>query len=302
MRIEQRDLEYFAVVAERGNLGRAAEALNLSQPALSMSLRRLERATGSKIVRRTAKGVEPTEAGETLLKHVRRLRLAHEDVLKEVSDIGQARAGHIRVGTSIGISDIRLANACAALLNEAPRVTLSVTGSNQPELLQLLRTGALDFALTSAPGPAAEDFHQERLIEDEFVVYCSRRHPLARAKQITCADLARERWANAEWDSISARRLRAVFEQHGLPPPNVALTSFTPEFRMRVVAATHLLGYNSLAVVQEASKRLQLTALRVEDWPDLKRSSAIVHRKAAYLSPAARRLIEIVKASVKGPQ
>ena len=110
MKIEQRDLEYFAVVAEHGNLGRAAEALELSQPALSMSLKRLERATGSKIVRRTAKGVELTEASGTLLRHVARLRLAHEDILKEVADIGQARAGHIRVGTSVGISDIRLAS------------------------------------------------------------------------------------------------------------------------------------------------------------------------------------------------
>jgi len=295
-------LEYFAVVAEHGNLGRAAEALELSQPALSMSLKRLERATGSKIVRRTAKGVELTEAGGTLLRHVARLRLAHEDILKEVADIGQARAGHIRVGTSVGISDIRLASASALLLNEAPRVTLSVIGSNQPELLQLLRAEELDFLLTSAIGPDAEDLHQEHMIDDEFVVYCSRRHPLAWAKRVTCANLASERWANGERNSISARRLRAVLERRGLPPPNVALTSVIPEFRLRVVAATNLLGHNSRAVVEEASKRLPLTLLRIEDWDSVKRSSAIIHRKGAYLSPAARRLIDLVKSSVQALQ
>lgn len=303
MKIEQRDLEYFAVVAEHRNLGRAAEALELSQPALSMSLRRLERVTGSKIVRRTAKGVEVTEAGAALLRNVSRLRLAHEDILKEVSDIGQGRAGHIRVGTSVGVSDLRLASACAALLGEAPRVTLSVIGGTQAETVPPLRAGQLDLLLTSAAGPDAEDLEQEHVIEDEFVVYCSRRHRLARARRVTCADLVRERWVLAgERNSFAARRLRAALEQRGLPPPNVAVTCVLPEFRLRVVASTDLLGHNSLAIVQEASRRLPLKVLRIEDWDGVRRSSAIIYRKGAYLSPAARRLIDLVKSSARPPE
>jgi DNA-binding transcriptional LysR family regulator len=300
MKIEQRDLEYFAVVAEHGNIGRAAEALELSQPALSMSLRRLERATGSKIVRRTAKGVELTEAGAALLTHVSRLRLVHDDILKEVSDIGQGRAGHLRIGTSVGLSDVRLASACSALLRETPRVTFSVIGGTQAETLPLLRAGELDLLLTSAVGPDAEDMEQEHVIEDEFVAYCSRRHRLARAKRVTCADLVRERWVLAgERNSFAARRLRAAFEQRGLPPPTVAVTSVIPEFRLRIVAATDLLGHHSLALVQEASRRLPVTMLRIEDWEGVRRSSAIIYRKGAYLSPAARRLIDILKKTVK---
>lgn len=57
MKIEPRDIQYFAVVAHLGNMGRAAEELGLSQPALSKSLRRLESAVGAKLVRRTPKGV-----------------------------------------------------------------------------------------------------------------------------------------------------------------------------------------------------------------------------------------------------
>ena len=58
--MQLRDLEYFAAVAEHGNLGRAAEALDLSQPALSKSVRRLELWAGTKLVQRTPKGVELT--------------------------------------------------------------------------------------------------------------------------------------------------------------------------------------------------------------------------------------------------
>ena len=65
--MELRDIEYFTVVAEHGNLGRAAEALGLSQPALSKSLRRLEHEIGAKLVKRTPKGVELSAEGMALL-------------------------------------------------------------------------------------------------------------------------------------------------------------------------------------------------------------------------------------------
>ena len=58
MNMDLRDVEYFAVVAQHGHLGRAAEALGLGQPALSMSLRRLEKSAQAKLVKRTPKGVE----------------------------------------------------------------------------------------------------------------------------------------------------------------------------------------------------------------------------------------------------
>ena len=108
-----RDIEYFAVVAEHGNLGRAAEALGLGQSALSKCLRRLEQSAQAKLVRRTPKGVDLTAAGVALLSHVRRLRLALDDVAHEVADVGQGRAGQLRIGTGAGLGEQLLAPACS---------------------------------------------------------------------------------------------------------------------------------------------------------------------------------------------
>ena len=69
--MELRDIEYFAVIAEHGHLGRAADVLGLSQPALSKSLRRLEQALQVKLVKRTPKGVELSAEGSVLLLRVR---------------------------------------------------------------------------------------------------------------------------------------------------------------------------------------------------------------------------------------
>jgi molybdenum-dependent DNA-binding transcriptional regulator ModE len=102
MSLDPRDLRYFAVVAEHGNLRRAAEALDLSQPGLSKCLRRLERAAGWKLVRRTPKGVELTDFGSVLLTHAKRLKLYLDDVEQEVAALGQGRAGHLRIGVIPG--------------------------------------------------------------------------------------------------------------------------------------------------------------------------------------------------------
>src|SRR5688572_24164958 len=106
--MELRDIEYFAVVAEHGNLGRAAEALGLSHPALSKSLRRLESAVEAKLVTRTPKGVEVTAEGAALLARARGLRLALQDLSREIRDIGSGRGGHVRVGVAPGVDEVLL--------------------------------------------------------------------------------------------------------------------------------------------------------------------------------------------------
>src|SRR5215510_13545130 len=97
--MELRDIEYFAVIAEHRHLGRAADALGLTHPALSKSLRRLERATNAKLVQRTARGVDVTAEGHALLAHIRGLRISLADVMREIAALSEGHAGHLRIGS-----------------------------------------------------------------------------------------------------------------------------------------------------------------------------------------------------------
>ena len=103
MNMNLRDLQYFAVVAEHRHLGRAAESLGMSQPALSMSLLRLQKFMQTKLVKRTPKGVELTTSGEAVYAHARRLRLAVEDISREVTDLGRGHAGHLRIASALSL-------------------------------------------------------------------------------------------------------------------------------------------------------------------------------------------------------
>jgi DNA-binding transcriptional LysR family regulator len=294
--MELRDIEYFAVVAEHRHLGRAAEALGLSTPALSKSLRRLEKSTQAKLVKRTPKGVELTAEGAALLSHVGRLRISLQDVAREVAELSQGRVGHLRIGANARLIDDLLTAASSALLKDAPKVTLTVTVGDNDVLVPALRTGELDLIVGAIPTAPLADLVQEHLFDDEFVVYASATHRLSSRKQLTITDLAQERWATPAANTLAWQKLHRAFEDTGLAPPKVAMVAVSISLKLRIVALTDLLGLTSRRVLREATRNLPLAELRVEELTWI-RHAGISHRKDGYLSPAARRFIELVKSA-----
>lgn len=296
--MELRDIEYFTVVAEHGHLGRAAEALGLSTPALSKSVRRLEKSMQAKLVARTPKGVELTAEGSALLAHVRPLRLSLHDIAREIADLSEGRSGHLRLGSAPNAAEYLLPMAFGTLLREAPVATVSLTVADDAALLPVLRNGQLDLSVTSLGTPPYEGVTQERLYEDEFVVYASAYHRLARLRRVEITDLAQERWAFPMLDGISHKWINRVFDDNGLPPPGVTLLGGPMQIRLQAIGSSQLLGVAPRRVVREAASRLHLIEVPVQGLV-LIRQVGVGYRKDAYLSPVARRFIDILKATAK---
>lgn len=294
--MELRDIDYFTVIAEHCHLGRAAEVLGVGQPALSMSLRRLEKAAQAKLVQRTPKGVELTAVGRAFLAHSRRLRLVRDDLAREIADLAHARAGNLRIGASPAITESLLPKACTALFERAPKIAMTVTQQDNDALLPALRNGEVDLVVMHARTPPPPEIEQIWLREDPFVVYCAAGHPLGKRKSIKLAELAEERWACTP--AGAANWLQLIFEQRGLPPPRLSLVSDSVTLRLRTVAASALLGVASASVVKGSAQRLRLVMLRIADqkWS---RPIAIAHRKDAYLSPAMMLFIEVLETTAK---
>ena len=152
------------------------------------------------------------------------------------------------------------------------------------------------------------DVTQELFREDEFVVYCASSHRLAKRKSVTLDDLAQERWAISAAGAARDRpvapfgsllSLRRVFEERSLPAPRITLVSDLVMFKLRAVAGSDLVGVTVKANVHAAAAQYRLKILPVKglDWV---RPVAVAYRKDAYLSPAARRFIEILKATARG--
>lgn len=295
--MELRDIEYFAVVAEHSNVRRASEALGLSPPALSKSLRRLEEAMKAKLVKRTPKGVELTEVGSALLAQVRRIRLTLDDVTREAADLSKGRAGHLRIGAS-AVRAEELSPAYAALLKDAPNVTLAITVSDNDVMVPALRNGELDLIVNYVTEAPYEGCVKETLYDDEIVVYSSVNHHLAKQKIVTMVDLARERWALSPVNMLPWHWLYKAFQDTGLPPPRVTVETRSVRLRLKIVASSNLLGFMSQRIIREAAPRFRLKALPVKEvtW---RRPVGVIYREGGYLSPAARRFIEILKSTAR---
>ena len=296
--MELRDIEYFAVIAEHGHLGRAADALGLSQPALSKSLRRLEQALQVKLVKRTPKGVELTAEGSVLLLRVRELRLSLQGVAREIADVSQGRVGHLRIGVSTAISEQFLSVAFATLLKDGPRTKLIVSVSDNDLLVPALCNGELDLIIHYLPVTPPEGVVCEHLYDSEYVVCASAKHRLAGRKQVTLAELAQERWALNELTLPAQQRLLEKFRDSGFPPPRVVFQSRSAALRLRTVGSSDLLTIASRDCIEQATSAATVITLPVDALAWL-RPVGLIFRRETYLPPVGRRFIEIIKAMAK---
>jgi DNA-binding transcriptional LysR family regulator len=292
-----RDVEYFAAIAKHGQLQLAAAALGLSQPALSMSLRRLELAMNAKLLKRTPKGVELTSVGSALLSRVSSLRLSVDDVMREIADLGEGRAGHLRIGMIESNSNAQVVpSACTALLTEAPSVTLKLATDAHYTLMAALRKGTLDIAVTinREQAPREADMIEARLCDVETAIFASTNHRLAKRRQLTLNDLAQEHWVLPASDIGGVRLLAEAFGSVGLPPPKAVVEASSVITRFHLVATSDLLTFGTKPVSQHTAAHPGIVDLRIKGLP-AGRYICATYRKDAYLPPVAFRFIEILK-------
>jgi DNA-binding transcriptional LysR family regulator len=167
--MELRQLEYFAAVARHRHFTRAAEALYVTQPALSQQIRRLEAELGLALLRRTSRGVELTAAGEDLLVHA-------EKVLAEVA---AARAqmdrhtgvtrGAVRVAATAADAP-RLPEALAAFHGDHPGIQIALRQGSAAEVVALVQRGAVDVAVLALAGEPPAGVAVEPLTDEPLRV------------------------------------------------------------------------------------------------------------------------------------
>lgn len=140
-------LRTFAVIAEMGTLSRAAARIGITQAAVSLQVKRLERLVGQPLLERTARGVQLTAQGTTLLAHAQRLLQYHDEALAELS--GKGLSGTIRFGTPDDYAISFLPHLLRGFARIHPKVFVEVHCAHTPRLLERLDRHALDVALVS---------------------------------------------------------------------------------------------------------------------------------------------------------
>ncbi|WP_375392483.1 LysR family transcriptional regulator [uncultured Sphingomonas sp.] len=190
--MDLKQLQQFVVLAEMLNFRRAAERLNIAQPALSLSLQRLEHELGVRLLDRSRHRVSITEAGAAALPEARRTlefanRLKHQAKAGALGHVGSVRLGF--VGTAA--YDI-LPRALIAFRNQYPQIDTELRERTTADLLAELARGELDIGIVRYPTEIPGDALMETLAADTSVVALPPGHPLERREKVTLGDLARE--------------------------------------------------------------------------------------------------------------
>ncbi|OWT59175.1 LysR family transcriptional regulator [Candidimonas nitroreducens] len=291
MRLE--NLRYFLAVADESSVGRAAHRLGVTQPALTKGIQRLEQDLGLPLFERSAKGMTLTRVGASFLERVHLIALAMDDVVREANDIRVGQAGKLRVGVAPQFADELFSPACADLIAQRPGARLEVHTHLNDALFDMLRRGDLDLCIAGLEDRAHAEMEQIPLFPDEMCVGLRAGHPILSRPNLSFRDIAAERWILPGRSVVARRRLDERVAELGLPPVNVVIEwSASIGHRLNLVRNTDLLTVLSLRLVRsEAGRGLTSVPLEQAVWI---RQVGIAHRKGAYLSPLAHRLIEIL--------
>jgi DNA-binding transcriptional LysR family regulator len=262
-------------VARHGSFSRAARELRLTQPAVSMQVRQLERELGLPLLERVGKRAYTTKAGEVLLTHAGRAMRELENGVQLVQQLRGIVAGRIRLGTSASFSIYLLPSALRRFRARYPQTELVVVTGNAPEIARAVVANELDVGIISLPVRERE-LAVTALYRDELVAIGPPDRRWPRGRRVKAAELARETLILFE-DGATLRRLIDGWFQRGGASPALPMELGNTEAIKKLVEAGLGLSVTSWFAAKAEVRARKLAAVRLD--PPLFRQIGIVLRR-----------------------
>jgi DNA-binding transcriptional LysR family regulator len=289
--VELRQLEYFVAVAKYRHFGRAAEAVYVTQPALSQQVQRLEAELGIALLRRTSRGVELTPAGEDLLGRA-------EQILAEVTEARGAmdeHAGVVRGAVRVAATTadaLHLPDVLAAFHREHPGVRLALRHASASEVLALVRRGAVDLAVLSLGGEPVDGLTVTPLADEPLRAIAAPGESF-RAVAVSIEDLQGRPFVLGEPGTALRATVMAACQEHGFSP--VPLLEVSDPTTVRFLVSTGLgVSLVPQSWLDQPGPPVSVAAL-VEPAP----RHALSLLSAGELPPAGRLLKDALELSLK---
>jgi len=188
--LKLRHLQLLVAIDEFQHIGRAAEFLSVTQPAISKTLAEIEKLFGFALFERSTRGTRATPYGETVIRFARSVLADYERIRDEISAVAAGSAGRTRIGAMVVATPVLLARAVGQLKDASPQTTVLVEEGDLAHLLPKLRLGELDLVVGRLePAYAAPDLETEKLYNEPMTVVVGPHHPLARKRSVDWKDL-----------------------------------------------------------------------------------------------------------------
>ncbi|KXU36996.1 hypothetical protein AXK11_03015 [Cephaloticoccus primus] len=214
--MELYQLRSLVAVAQSGNFTRAAESLNITQPALSQQIINLEKELEHKLLHRLGRRAVLTDAGRTFIERARRILLEADNATKEIRDNPNAES-RITVGAIPSVAPYILPALIAQARLEYPQLQIRAREDFRPELVEAVLDGSLDLAVVSTPVPSTA-LAVEPLMHEPLVLAVGPEHPLLKKPKVKAADLADETFIMLGNSSSLTERVRQFCGRHKFEP------------------------------------------------------------------------------------
>jgi len=284
--MELRQLEYLVAVAEEANFTGAAQRVHVAQPAVSASIRALERELGQPLFDRSRRAVRLTAAGEAVLPHARAALASVAAARDAVAEVTGLVRGSVAVGT-VTAHDFDMAGLLAEFHAAHPLVDITLGTDESDTLIDGLRTGRLDAAIISVGADLPDGLDGEPVTDQRIVAAVGAEHRWRRRRHVALADLAGEPLITLPRGTGIRRQLDRACRTAGVDV-RVAFEASTPG----ALADLAVRGLG-VAVLPEAVTRPGLHRLPIT--PELRGRLVFAWRAAGPMSPAARELVVLAR-------
>jgi DNA-binding transcriptional LysR family regulator len=298
---ELKQLRALRAVAQAGSFSAAAEELDYTQPAVSRIVASLERELGTILIDRDMRPVRLTDAGEAVVRHSEEVFQHLTTAAAEVQAIARVDTGSFSLGTFSSAGAAFVVSALREFREEHPGVRVAIAEAMPSALVRRLREGEFDVAVVFDFPQVGEDIGDglelTALMDDPLDVVVPRAHPLAEANRVSFADLAEENWLLPDFgpESPSLRLIDRGCAKAGFVP-HVVFRVNDCQMTLAMVAAGEGIAVLPRLMLHPEHRGVKVKPL-AEDAPI--RRIAAVRLPTRYLTPAAKRFLEVLRGAAE---
>ena len=282
----------FLAVADRGGLRAAARQLGVAQPALSRSIRELEKELGVVLFERSAKGVRLTAMGHTFLRRAHSVRSELQKAKEEIDQLRGQAHGTVTVCLSSVPHLALLPNVLREFRQRFAAVDLQVIDGVFPTIEAWLVEGRVDCYVGPTPPKLPRELLAEKLFDNTRIILGRKGHPLAKARSLR--ELVGAEWITTSITYKAEEELGPLFAEHGLPPPRLAMRAQSSLTFLVSMAYSDLLMMLPVQWVRFPLWRDVLQPIHVKEVlpaPPI----CIVQRSGLPLTPAAEHFCDLIR-------
>jgi len=290
----ERQLEVFVAVAKHLSFTKAAEAVFMTQPAVTFRIRQLEERFGARLFDRTAGRISLTPAGTVALDYAERILALWEELDTRLKEMGSKVTGTLCVGASTTIAEFLLPRILGEFKSRFPALMLRLVVGNSEMVQDGIVQRSLDLGFIEG------DSHAPSLVsdiccEDELVAVCAPSHPLASEASATARQLARLPYIRREAGSGTREVTDHYFNNAGVPPDrlNVVMEASSPEALKGLVMTGMGFAVMSRAAVAREARLGQLVPIPLS--PRLVRYLSVVYAKERFHSKVVNSFAQFAK-------